>query len=146
MPYFECKKALNYTPEEIFDLIVDIESYPEFLPWCIDAKITDRSSQVLLADLTIKFNIVTQRYRSIVTTEQDKDNYVINIQSKHSVFEYLNSKWTVSKNNFGSDVGFFIDFKFKSYFFEELITLIFEKIASKIISKFEARAKKIYSK
>ncbi len=151
MPRFECRKILSYTPEEMFDLIVDIESYPEFLPWCADAKIIDRSSkevysQVLSADLTIKFNIMTQKYRSIITTKQDQDGYIIKIQSRHSVFEYLDSKWILSKQGSGSNVSFLIDFKFKSDLFQELIALFFEQVSVKIISKFEERAKKIYSK
>jgi len=151
MSHFECRKILSYTPEEMFDLVVDIESYPEFLPWCADAKIIDRSSkavynEVLSADLTIKFNIMTQKYRSIITTKKDQDSYIIKIQSQHSVFEYLDSKWILGKHGSGSDVSFSTDFKFKSDFFQELIALFFEQVSVKIISKFEERAKKIYSK
>ena len=94
MKQFECQRFINYKPRQIFDLIMDIEKYPQFLNWCNQAKIItiisdDGQNKELIADLTIKFGIFMQKYSSKVTTASDNDTYIINIESQQEIFDYL---------------------------------------------------------
>jgi coenzyme Q-binding protein COQ10 len=145
MPLFKHQKTVSYSPKQMFDLVMDIESYPQFLPWCIDAKIIQILSQNgLIADVVMKFNIFTQKHRSKITTINDNNSYTINIESVSEVFEYLNSKWIFNPIVSGTDINFYMDFKFKSFVFQNLINILLKQVSSQIISKFEERARSIY--
>jgi coenzyme Q-binding protein COQ10 len=129
----------------MFDLVMDIESYHYFLPWCIGSKIIQKIDEAkLIADLTVKFNVFTQKYRSTVIALKEKNNYIIDIESTHNVFDYLRSRWVFSPENNGSSIIFELDFKFRVPFFEKLTISLFEKISAEIIARFETRAKTIY--
>ncbi len=145
MPHFSCKKTVYYSPLQMFDLVMDIESYHYFLPWCIGSKIIQKIDEAkLIADLTVKFNVFTQKYRSTVIALKEKNNYIIDIESTHNVFDYLRSRWVFSPENNGSSIIFELDFKFRVPFFEKLTISLFEKISAEIIARFETRAKTIY--
>ncbi len=76
MPHHKEIKKLNYNPQKIVNLVMDIEKYPEFLPWCIGAKITEKTNNnKLKADLAIKFKGMFQKYSSDVTLTQISKNY-----------------------------------------------------------------------
>jgi coenzyme Q-binding protein COQ10 len=148
MPHFKFNKLVDYTPKQMFDLVMDIESYPEFLPWCLNAKIIEINNSEIIADLTIKFNILTQAYRSKISTLQNTDLCVINIESTQGIFEYLKSEWIFEMDHSSGEpktkITYSVNFKFKSLLFQKLVNVFFENISKKVISKFEARAKQIY--
>jgi coenzyme Q-binding protein COQ10 len=146
MQHFEYKKFVPYTAKQMFNLVMDIESYPEFLPWCSDAKIIEKVSDVhLLADLTIRFNVFTQKYRSQVTSSIEAGHYFVTIDSDNEIFDILSSKWLFTANEGGADIEFIMDIGFRSSMFKGLMTMLFENMSQRIIAKFEARAKQVYS-
>jgi coenzyme Q-binding protein COQ10 len=145
MRHFEHKKFVNYTAKQMFDLVSDVESYPEFLPWCSDAKIIQKlENSRFIADLTVRFNIFMQKYRSNVVVKSEGGIYFISVESVNGVFETLKCLWVFTPNESGADIRFEVDLEFKSSLFQELVVLLFEEVSRKIISKFESRAKKIY--
>lgn len=130
----------------MFDLIMDIEQYPSFLPWCKRAIIIENNTNYLLADLLISFGLLSQTYRSKVVSIKSNDRFVIKINSKTAVFDYLNSSWEIFKQESLTKVVFKIDLSFKSNMLQNLASLFIEEISSKIILRYEARAEEIYGK
>ena len=150
MKQFECQRFINYKPKQIFDLIMDIEKYPQFLNWCNQAKIInvisdDEQKKELIADLTIKFGIFMQKYSSKVITSTNNGAYFINIESQQEIFDYLKCQWSLHATDVGSNVIFAMDVRFGSSMFEKIFDLMFQEISGKIISQFESRASQIYN-
>lgn len=148
MPSHKEVKILNYPPEQILNLVLDIEKYPEFLPWCIGAKITKTiSSNELEADLAISFKGFFQKYSSNVTwKELELNSFEIRAVAIDGPFKNLVNIWHI-KEIPGEDgkalVDFFIDFEFKSMLLNKMITPLFTKATDKMIQAFEKRAKTI---
>lgn len=149
MTTFQAQKKINYTAEQIFDLVIDIEKYPEFLPWCSAAKITDNPEDgVLIADLVVKFKAFQEKYTSKVVyarpTAKDPNGYII-IDMIEGPFLLLKSSWRFENNDDGSsNINFRIDFEFKSKLLEHMIGFIFTKAQQKVLGAFTKRADELY--
>lgn len=147
MTNFSESKTLPYSAKQIFDLVIDIEQYPKFLPWCKIAKITEIiDDKTLKADLVINFKNFFEKYTSEVTYQQiNDDEFYINAVAIDGPFKSLITKWHLKKiNNQNSQIDFFIDFSFNSIILEKMISSFFEKAAQKMINAFETRAKDLY--
>lgn len=146
MPSHKEIKTLPYSLKQMFDLVMDIEKYPEFLPWCLAAKITNRFSENhLTADLVINFKGFTQKYSSNVTGKETPDRaLIIDVVAIDGPFKNLINSWKFVDQNNQCQIEFFIDFEFKSLILEKMIGLIFEKATNKMIDAFETRAQLIY--
>ena len=148
MPRHKEIKKLNYNPQKIVNLVMDIEKYPEFLPWCIGAKITEKTSDnELKADLAIKFKGIFQKYSSNVTLSQISENYFeVKAEATSGPFKNLINLWHIksTENENECDVDFFIDFEFKSRILNKMIGPIFEKATNKMIEAFENRAQDLF--
>ncbi len=148
MPKFQEIKKLNYKVQEIFDLVMDIEKYPEFLPWCKKAQIIAFNSENnLQADLLINFKGFMEKYRSDVSFFQDEyKNYIVESIAIQGPFKKLFSKWKISKIDENScEVEFEIEFEFNSFILQKMIGLIFENATKKMMNSFENRAFELYS-
>lgn len=146
MPSFKETKILPYQAEQIYNLVMDIEKYPEFLPWCKQAKIVEViSPQNLQADLLINFKNFLEKYRSDVTHGcSNQGEYFVDVVAIQGPFKKLTNNWRFNNlNNFQSEVEFSIEFQFNSFLLEKMFGLIFEKAVQKMMSAFEERAKKI---
>jgi len=145
MPTLRQHKNLPYSAKIINDLIMDIESYPEFLPWCKNAKIVEViSEENLHADLLINFKGFLKKYRSDVTHKLIGDTHTIDVHAIQGPFKKLVNHWRIKEideNN--CDIEFYIDFEFNSQILSKLINVIFEKANEKMMSAFEQRAKEI---
>ncbi len=149
MPSHKEVKTLNYTPKQILDLVMDIENYPKFLPWCIGAKITKNiDKNNLEADLAIKFKGIFQKYSSHVTlTQTSKNSFEIKAIAIDGPFRNLINLWhikEVKENKNSTNVDFFIDFEFSSKILNKMIGPFFEKATNKMIQAFEERALELY--
>jgi coenzyme Q-binding protein COQ10 len=145
MHHFEHTKFVNYTAKQMFDLVLDIESYPDFLPWCSEAKIVQKiTKDHAIADLTIGFKAFVQKYRSNVLARRQGEIYFVDVESVKGVFKTLKCSWVFIPCDSGVNVKFEIDLALKSSLLQGLIVLLFDEISRKIISRFESRAKKIY--
>ena len=125
--------------EKIFDVIANIENYPNFLPWCIGARIieTKKSSEILIqkAELIISFKSFRENFCSEI--ELNKNNYTINIFSNIKPFRILKGNWSIRETINGCEVSFKIKFEFNSIILEKLIGLIFFKAVKSIVKAFE---------
>lgn len=143
MPSLTQTKILPYSASKMHQLVMDIEKYPEFLPWCKQAKIVKKiSSQNLHADLLINFKNFFEKYRSDVKHGQNQDSsYFIDVEAIEGPFKKLNNRWKFRDLDNGKcEVEFFIDFEFNSIFLTKMIGFIFEKAAEKMMAAFEERA------
>ena len=151
MPSHSETKILPYSAKQMFDLVMDIEKYPDFLPWCLAARITKKhnenfSNGQLEADLVISFKGFSQKYSSDVRSSKTKDGeFLISVAAIDGPFKNLVNAWEFKDINGECEVKFFIDFEFKSLILGKMIGLIFEKATSKMIDAFEKRAQTIFS-
>ena len=116
MPSHKERKNLHYTTHKILDLVMDIENYPEFLPWCVGAKITKKIDENNLeADLAVNFKGVFQKYSSKVTlTKIAQDSFEIKAEAINGPFKNLVNIWHIKKCDKTPNltyVDFFIDFE-----------------------------------
>jgi len=145
MPSFSKTKILPHSAEKIYKLVMDIEKYPEFLPWCKNAKITKViSDENLQADLLIHFKGFFEKYSSNVIHSKSDDTYEVNVRAISGPFKNLENLWKISKiDEKNCEVDFFIEFEFNSIFLGKMIGMIFEKATEKMMDAFEERARKI---
>lgn len=160
MTNFTKSKLLKYSSKEIFDLIIDIEKYPQFLPWCRDAKIIEIiNPNLLIAYMVVNFKGISQKYTSKVSWGKNiNDDYSVDIKAIEGAFKRLDSSWRISNidniasnlpnkaNIYKSQVHFTIDFEFSSFILQKMIGTMFGYASEKIINSFEKRAEEVYSK
>ena len=142
MPTHSEKRFLPYSPEQIFDLVVDIERYPEFLPWCVGARIRSRAENEVVADLMIGIKIIRERYTSRVKYE--RPGRIDVSYERDGPFKHLTNRWILTAVEGGCEVDFFLDFEFKSRTLQRLIGLLFQEAVHRMVGAFEIRAKRLY--
>ncbi len=144
MPSLTQLKTLPYSADQMQSLVMDIEKYPEFLPWCKQAKIVEKiSDDNLRADLLINFKSFFEKYRSDVKHGRSNDGgHFIDVVAIEGPFKKLVNQWKFRDLEDGKcQVEFFIEFEFNSIFLTKMIGTIFEKAAEKMMLAFEERAK-----
>lgn len=146
MPKLTQSKNLPYSAEQIHDLVMDIEKYPEFLPWCKNAKITEVISENNLhADLLINFKSFFEKYTSNVEHKKTADGFEINVVSIKGPFKSLVNRWNIHEiSSRECRVDFFIEFEFNSILLTKMIGAIFAKATDKMMESFENRAHELF--
>lgn len=142
MPTHAEKKILPYRAEQIFDLVADVERYPEFLPWVISAAIVSHKENSFLADLSVGYKIFRESYRSEVVLDPPNR---IDINYVNGPFRYLNNHWVFTQiDDKHVEIDFFIDFEFHSNFFQGMMQTVFSEVVKRMIHAFEKRAAEVY--
>jgi coenzyme Q-binding protein COQ10 len=141
MPTHAEERVLPYTPKQLFDLVADIERYPEFLPWCVGARIRERRPDLVVADLIIGFRMFRERFTSRVSLSPPGR---IDVNYAEGPFRYLSNHWTFTSVAGGCRVGFFVDFEFKSRLLQRLIEVLFSEAVRRMVGAFEKRARDLY--
>jgi coenzyme Q-binding protein COQ10 len=141
MPTHAERKIVPYTPEQLFDLVADVGSYPRFLPWCVAARVRSRTDTQLLADLTIGFGPFRESFSSRVTL--DRPNRVV-VKYENGPFRYLNNQWDFSPRGTGAEVAFFVDFEFRSRILQAAIGVVFNEAVRRMVNAFLKRARDVY--
>ncbi len=141
MPKHFQKRELPYTDEQIFNLVADIDKYPEFLPWCVDTRIFRQEENLVYADVMVGFKWVREVYTSKVIFNRP---HLIDVEYQKGPFKYLINNWKFTKNKDGCEIEFFIDFEFKSRILQRIIGPFFDEAVSRMVSAFEKRAHFIY--
>jgi coenzyme Q-binding protein COQ10 len=141
MPTHAEERVLPYTPEQLFALVADIERYPEFLPWCVGARIKERRPDLIVADLVIGFRMFRERFTSRVSLDPPQR---IDVAYAEGPFRYLNNHWTFAPAPDGCRVGFFVDFEFKSRLLQKVIEVLFSEAVRRMVGAFEKRARDLY--
>lgn len=146
MPTHAEKRVMPYSAQQMYDLIADVDAYPQFLPWCSAARIRKRTPrgdiEVVDAELVISFKVFRERFGSRVTL-MPKDQK-IDVEYLDGPFKYLNNHWSFEDCEGGCEVDFFVDFEFKSKILQTIIGVVFGEAMQRIVGAFEARAKVLY--
>lgn len=136
------RRKLPYSAEQLFALVADVERYPEFLPWCVGARIRERSEKVIVADLLIGFRMIRERFTSKVTLDRPRR---IDVAYSEGPFKYLDNHWIfLPQEDGGCIIDFHVDFEFRSRMLQRIIEVLFNEAVRRMVSAFEARARKLY--
>lgn len=165
MPTHAEKRVLPYTPEQLFELVRDVEKYPEFLPWCQALRIrrretvadagAGRAGELVLADMVIGFKVFRERFTSRVLSipahgnaDDATDNRPpqIDVTYTEGPFKFLDNHWIFNRVPGGTEIDFFVDFEFNSRILEKAIGLVFNEAVRKMVNAFESRAVQVYGK
>ncbi len=141
MPTHAERRLIAYTPEQLFDLVADVDRYPEFLPWCVGAKVRTRSAFELVADLSIGFGPFRESFTSRVELDRPRSAHV---RYEHGPFRYLNNKWTFTPDPKGCQVDFFVEFEFRSRLLQAAIGAVFNESVRLMVRAFLRRARDVY--
>jgi coenzyme Q-binding protein COQ10 len=150
MPRFSSKRRVLHSATEMFDLVADVERYPEFVPLCQSLKIRQRTpksdgTEIIVADMTVSFRLVREAFTSEVTL--DRPNLKIAVRYLRGPFSNLENRWTFEPKGEGvCDVGFFIAYEFKSRMLALLMGAMFDAAFARFSAAFEKRADVVYGK
>ena len=147
MPKHSENRKVPYSASKMFDLVSDIESYPEFLPWCSGARIKQEydigNKYVIIADLIISFKAFREQFTSEVTLDRNSNKILVNYVD--GPFKYLINSWQFTEEKNGECTAtFLVDFEFKSKILQALIGIVFNDAMIKIVGAFEKRAFELY--
>jgi coenzyme Q-binding protein COQ10 len=147
MPRFQSSREVAFTPQQMFDLVADVQAYPQFLPLCEDLRIrrTVKSSEgldVLVADMTVGYKAIRETFTSRVTL--DPAQLQILVTYLEGPFSHLDNRWHFVPSAKGCRVEFYIDYEFRSRMLGVLMGAMFDKAFRKFSEAFEARAAQIY--
>ena len=142
MPRHSETKHLRYMPEQLFELVADVARYDEFLPWVVAVRVRSSSEVETVADLVVGFNAFKERFTSRIMKERPSRICVDYIEGP---LKYLHNEWTFDRAaDGGTDVGFSVDFAFKSRLFETLAGSMFDRALRRMTTAFEQRAAALY--
>ncbi len=150
MPQFSNKRRVHHTARQMFDLVSDVERYPEFVPLCESLKVRTRSpkddgTEVIVADMTVSFKLVRERFTSRVTL--DRPHLKILVEYLQGPFSRLENRWTFdAQSDDASIVSFFIAYEFKSRMLAMLMGAMFDAAFQRFAAAFERRADEIYGR
>jgi coenzyme Q-binding protein COQ10 len=137
-------KIVPYTAEQMYDLIADVERYPEFLPWCIACRIRERKEELLVADLVVGYKIFRESFTSQVHLHPHNR---IDVNYQQGPLRYLNNHWKFKNLGDGTcELDFYVDFAFNNHFFQSAIEMFFNEAVRVMIRSFEKRAGDLYGK
>jgi coenzyme Q-binding protein COQ10 len=142
LPQHSENRFVPYTSEQMFDLVADVERYPNFLPWCVATRIKSREGDNFTADLIAAFGAFREQFTSRV--HLDRPAMTITVEYLDGPFEHLMNRWHFEGVDGGSMVHFDIDFAFKSKMLEKLISGVFTRAVVKMASSFDERAHALY--
>ena len=142
MPRHSETKILPYSPDQLFALVADVERYDEFLPWVVAVRIRSSSDRETIADLVVGFNAFKERFTSKVTKQAPGRIIVDYVDGP---LKYLHNEWRFTPvANGGTELGFVVDFAFKSRLFETLAGQMFDRALRRMTTAFEQRAATLY--
>ena len=146
MPSASIKKIIPCKKKDLIKMILDIERYPEFVPWCLNGKINKKVNRAdmieMEADLTVGKGFLNQTYKSHVTYYKEKDKIIVgNIDGP---LKYLKNEWEIKEVNNQSEVSFKIDFEIKNIFYNMIMKRSFDQGLKNIADAFEKRAIQLF--
>lgn len=149
MPKFETTRLVGHGPKRMFDLVADVEQYPQFLPLCRALSVRSRKQRdndtILVADMTVGYKAIIETFTSQVHLKPDEQ--VIEVKYLDGPFRYLHNVWRFEPADAGgSKVKFFIDYEFKSRILGALMGSMFDRAFRMFAEAFEKRADEIYGK
>ena len=148
MPKASVKRLIECNKNQLIDLVLDIEKYPEFVPFCLDAHVYEKSKEgdliLIIADLTIGKGPFKDTYKSDVKFNKNENSiYVTNLDGP---LKHLENKWNFEQKNKITEVSFEVDFELKNNFLNIVMTKSFQFGLDKIADAFQKRADYLFNK
>ena len=147
MPKASVKRTINCSKEDLINLVLNIEDYPKFIPYCLNAKIyekkLDNDDQLIIADLTIGKGLFKDTYKSDVKYIKKDD--IILVKNIDGPLKYLDNKWQFIKIGKLTEVSFDVDFELKNKFLNILMSKSFNYGLDKIADAFQKRAEELFN-
>jgi coenzyme Q-binding protein COQ10 len=150
MPEFKTRRLVRHAAVEMFDLVSDVERYPEFVPLCADMRVRSRSAKddgtvVLVAVMTIAYKLVRQSFTSRATLNRER--LTIFVEYLDGPFSRMQNRWAFHPKGDGAcEVEFFIDYEFRSRTFALLAGAVFDQVFRRMAAAFEQRADRVYGR
>ena len=141
MPGIHQQRVLPYTPEQMFDLVADVKSYPEFLPWVIATRIRSDSETGMVADMVVVFKAIREKFTSRVEKKRPTS---INVHYVDGPLSDLDNDWAFKAVEGGCEIDFCVDFTFRNRIFERLAGAYFDHAFRMMMAAFEKRAHDLY--
>ena len=146
MPKASVKRLIECKKDQLIDLVLDIEKYPEFVPFCLDSHVYEKNKEgsqtLIIADLTIGKGPFKDTYKSDV--KFDKENSTINVTNIGGPLNHLENNWKFNEMKGGTEISFDIDFEIENKFLNVLMSKSFEFGLNKIADAFQKRAEDLY--
>jgi len=149
MPHFSTKRRVRHAATDMFDLVADVEKYPQFVPLCSGLTVKSRAEKdgktVLVADMTVAYKIIRETFTSRVTLDQQ--GLKILVEYLNGPFKRMQNRWTFYPVEAKvCDVEFFIDYEFRSRTLAVLMGAMFDAAFRRFAVAFEQRADEIYGR
>jgi coenzyme Q-binding protein COQ10 len=150
MPSFSTKRRVNHDAAQMFDLVADVEKYPQFVPLCSKLRVKSRAAkaegvEVVVAEMTVAYKLIRETFTSRVTL--DRANLGILVEYLDGPFSRMENRWVFRPTGERScEVEFFIDYEFKSRVLALLMGAMFETAFRRFAQAFEKRADQIYGR
>ena len=148
MPQFETRRLVKHSPDRMYDLVADVEKYPEFLPLCDGLTVRSKKERdgktLLVADMTVGYKAIRETFTTQVLLKPEER--AIDVKYLDGPFRYLDNRWRFEPTDDGGcSVYFFIDYEFKSRLLGALMGSMFDRAFRMFAEAFEARADRIYA-
>jgi coenzyme Q-binding protein COQ10 len=149
-------RVVSHSPQQLYGLVADIEKYPDFLPWCVAARICQREptadGELITVDMVLGFKMFREKVTSKVTlhppdnTAADGSNHGrIDVEYVEGPLKYLQNHWVfVPADGGGCEIDFFVDFEFHSRLLQKIVGALFHEAVSRMVAAFERRATVLY--
>ncbi len=141
MPTHAERHVVPYRPDQLFDLVADVPKYPQFLPWCVAARVRRQTEVEQIADMTVGFGPFRESFTSRNTLERPRH---IHVRYENGPFRRLNNHWVFLPHEQGCEVDFFIDFEFRSRILQAAIGVVFNEAVRRMVGAFLKRARDVY--
>jgi coenzyme Q-binding protein COQ10 len=150
MPKFNSRRRVNHSAAQMFDLVADVERYPEFVPLCSALRVRERTpmedgTEIVICEMTVSFKLI----REVLTTKVtlDRAQMKILVEYLKGPFSNLENRWTFEpKSDTACDVGFYLAYEFKSRMLAMLMGTMFDTAFQRFAAAFEKRADAVYGK
>ena len=143
MPRHSEARCLPYTPEQMFDLVADVQRYSEFLPWVTAIRVRSDSATEMVADMIVGFKGLRESFTSRVVKERPSR---LHVEYLDGPLKHLSNDWSFESDGAGGvKIEFEVDFAFKNKLFEALAGAMFDAALRKMIGAFDARAAELYA-
>jgi coenzyme Q-binding protein COQ10 len=150
MPQFSSKRRVPHNAGDMFDLVADVEQYPQFVPLCRSLRVRSRTPQgqvpeILVADMTAAYKLIRETFTSRVTL--DRPALTILVEYLDGPFSRMENRWTFQElNENACEVGFFIDYEFRSRILAMVMGAMFDAAFRRFAAAFEKRADQVYGR
>ncbi|MCS0496945.1 type II toxin-antitoxin system RatA family toxin [Ancylobacter sp. MQZ15Z-1] len=150
MPSFRNKRHVRHSANDMFDLVADVERYPEFVPLCASLHVRRKVAsgegvEILVADMSVAYKMLRENFTSRVTL--DRPRFAITVEYLDGPFSRLENRWTFRPNGeHACDVEFFISYEFRSRTLGLLMGAMFDAAFRRFAEAFEKRADEVYGR